>query len=151
MKKIGDYTCRGSITTNSGYNRIILDDGNFKTGYRVVEFVVAPADIDLTNPKVYVGKLMTDDSTEIDSADDLWNWDDNTEIAWSQYAFDANIQNGVNTFSLTDPDNLVIQDLYVVGYESSGAFTMNYFVRMEKYDITDSQGALAMVRNRAQS
>ena len=149
MKKIGDYTTRGSIRTDNSINRIILDDGNFETGYRVVEFVIASHDMDNTSVNNLTAKLMTDD----DASTGLnWNWDNNEEIAWSAYSHDANANSAPNTFALVDPDNLIIQDLFIVADEGAGSdVKCNYFIRLEKYDITDSQGALAMVRNRSQA
>jgi hypothetical protein len=149
MKKIGEYTCRGSIRTDNVLNRIILDDGNFDTGYRVVEFEIAPHTLGTTSGQVYTAKLLTDDD---DAALVNWNWDKNTEIGWSIFAFDANAISTPNTYSTVDPDNLVIQDLFVIGDEGLGTdVKLNYMIKLEKYDITDSQGALAMVRNRSQA
>jgi hypothetical protein len=150
MKKIGEYTTRGTITTDNAINRIILNDGNFKTGYRVVEFVIAAHDMDLNVVRAYTAKLMTDD----DSTTGLnWNWDSNEEIGWATFVWDSNAVQAGQNFSLIDPDNLIIQDLYIIGDEGVGQtdVKMNYFLRLEKYEITDSQGALAMVRNRSQA
>jgi hypothetical protein len=149
MKKIGEYTTRGSVRTDGALNRIILDDGTFQTGYRVVEFRVGPNDIDNTTGKEFIAKLMTDDdgSTGIN-----WNWENNEEIAWASVSWDANGISAPNEFNLVDPDNLVIQDLFIVADEGVGSLDvkMNYFIRLEKYEITDWQGALGMVRNKSQ-
>ena len=138
MKKIGEYTSRGSIRSDNVMNRIILDDGSFETGYRVVEFVIAGHDMDNTSVNNFVAKLLTDDDTSIGLN---WNWDNNEEIAWSIYSHDANANSAPNTFTLVDPDNLIIRP----------DRKLNYFIRLEKYDISDSQAALAMVRNRSQA
>jgi hypothetical protein len=148
MKKIGEYTTRGSIVADDTINRIILDDGSYKTGYRVVEFVIAPHDMDNTNIRVYAAKLLTNDEQ---TPGVNWNWDRNGEIGWAQYALDANSSNGPNVFSLVDPDNLVIQDLFVIGSEYASDIKLNYFIRMDKYEISDWKGALSMVRNRSQA
>ena len=149
MKKLGEYTCRGSIRTDNDANRIILDDGRFDTAYRVVEFVIAPHDMDNLFTYTITSKLLTDDDTSIGVN---WNWDDNSEIAWALFAFDGNAVQTPGTFRQYDPDNLVVQDLFVRADEANGNnIKVNYFIRMEKYDISDSQGALAMVRNRSQA
>jgi hypothetical protein len=148
MKKIGEYTTRGSILADDTISRVILDDGNFKTGYKITEFLIAPHDMDNTNARIYSAKLLVNDEQ---TPGLNWNWDRNGEIGWAQYSMDANSSNGPNQFSLIDPDNLVIQDLYIIGSEFASDIKLNYFIRMEKYDITDSQGALAMVRNRSQA
>ena len=149
MKKTGEYTCRGSIRTDRTLNRIILDDGRFDTAYRVVEFELAPHTTGSTTAQVYTGKLLTNDEQ---TAGENWNWDRNGEIAWAMFAFDANGVSTPNVVTTVDPDNLVVQDLFVLADEGVGAdVKVNYMIKMEKYDITDSQGALAMVRNRSQA
>ena len=68
------------------------------------------------------------------------------------FAFDANGVSTPNVVTTVDPDNLVVQDLFVIADEGVGSdVKVNYMIKMEKYDITDSQGALAMVRNRSQA
>ena len=149
MKKIGEYTTRGILSTADVSTRVILDDGSFKTGYRVVEFRMGPHDMDNTGVNYITGKLMT---VEDSSVGRNWNWEKNEEIGWSVYCHDANSNANPSYFNLVDPDNLVIQDLYIVADEGSGGtIKANYFIRMEKYEISDWQGALGMVRNRSQA
>lgn len=148
MKKIGEYTTRGSLVTDNAIQKIILFDGKFDTAYRVTEFVIAPHDMDNTATRHITSKLMTDDDVNTGVN---WNWENNEEIAWSTFAFDADNIANVNYFSLVDPDNLVVEDLYINADSVGGDIQCNYFIRMEKYDISDSQGALAMVRNRSQA
>ena len=149
MKKIGEYTTRGSVRTDNSVNRIILFDGRFDTAYRITEFVIGEHDVDQTNHRVFKAKLMTDDTAGVGIN---WNWDNNEEIGWATITADANSTISPTSFNLVDPDNLVVEDLYILADEGTGNdVKMNYFIRMEKYDITDSQGALAMVRNRSQA
>lgn len=153
MKKIGEYTCRGRVgsdgqtLTDGTETKIILDDGDFTTGYRLVEFVVASGDQSHTD---LTARVATEPGLSFD-VDGFWDWSDNRQIAWSA----ANGATDIATFeqfSLVDPDNLIIQDVYVTfRFASSSGTYANYFMRFEKYDITDSQGALAMVRNRSQA
>ena len=148
MKKIGEYTTRGAIQSDEAPNRIILFDGKFDTAYRVVEFQIAGHDMDFLTGRNFTAKLMTDD--DVDTGVN-WNWDSNQEIAWSTFAFDADNIANVNAFTLVDPDNLVVEDLYISAHNVGDPVKVNYFIRLEKYDISDSQGALAMVRNRSQA
>jgi hypothetical protein len=149
MKKIGEYTTRGSIRTDNSVNRIILFDGRFDTAYKITEFVIGHHDVDQTNHRVFNAKLMTDETAGVGIN---WNWDNNEEIAWATITSDANSTISPTSFNLVDPDNLVVEDLYIIADEGTGNdIKMNYYIRMEKYDITDSQGALAMVRNRSQA
>ena len=138
------------VSGDAQIERIILDDGRFDTGYVITSFQIAPHVLDTTVSINFAAKLITDDDVLVGSN---WNWDSTSEIGWAQYRFDGNdVRSTDASFSLVDPDNLVIQDLYVVGVDaSSGTRKMNYMITMEKYDITESQGALAMVRNRSQA
>ena len=97
------------------------------------------------------GKLATEITyTSTAGLGSHWDWDDNREIAWcSTQNFTTSIREG--NFELVDPDNLVVEDLYVSLVSNAGPARVNYYIEMEKYDISDSQGALAMVRNRSQA
>jgi hypothetical protein len=147
MKKIGEYTLRGNISENDNPTRVILFDGQFDTAYRVVEFTVAGQAMGDNNANTHIGKLCTAIPTNT-GAD--WHWDDNAEIAWSFFTYATATTGTVNTYSNVDPDNLVVEDLYIIVNDIFET-NVNYEIRMEKYDITDSQGALAMVRNRSQA
>ena len=144
MKKIGEYTVRGTAA-EAEVQMIQLFDGSFETGYRVVEFYCAPTSFDFSTNADVVGKLCTT-STPNQNANEFWNWADNTEIAW------AGMRGSVDTvdadgYSVVDPDNLIVEDLYFVA-RSAGNQLINYMVVLEKYEITDWQGALALSRDR---
>ena len=146
MKKIGDYTVRGQIaSSDSEQHRIILFDGRFDTAYKVVGFEIANSDRDNTSSIVMSAKLLTEEGND----NTTWNWGKQDEIAWCSNAWDANgLNNRLDTH--IDVDNLVVEDLFI-GIYSSVAQDANYQIFLEKYDISDSQGALAMVRNRSQA
>jgi len=146
MKKIGEYTCRGVMDTENAWNRIILFDGKFDTAYRLVEFKIAPRDTKTAGNDV-AGKVATDDGALADGA--LWYWDDNREIAWS--STETRVSFGPSfTNSTVDPDNLIVEDCYICYGHPGTDSPVNYFMRFEKYDITEYRGVLAMVRNRSQ-
>ena len=150
MKKIGTYTTRGSVQTDNSLHRIILDDGRFDTGYKITKFQICAHDVDSTSIRGFSAKLMTDDDA---NAGINFNFENNEEIAWAFFCWDANGPQSHIDWQLTDPDNLVIQDLFIIADEtvSSSNIKMNYYIQLDKYEITDSQGALAMVRNRSQA
>ncbi len=148
MKKIGEYTAKGQVqTADSGGKKILLFDGQTDTAYKVIGFEVRFADRDDTAIEVLSAKLSTEPSAD----NTTWNWANNTEIAWASAAHDANGLSTQQPATTIDPDNLIVEDLYVSVYSFSDTETANYIIYMEKYDITDSQGALAMVRNRSQA
>ena len=149
MKKIGDYTIRGKIPPlNAAGNRVILFDGKFTTGYRVLQVFCSAQDPTDVNDDCVIAV-----GTEPDmAATGAWDWSDNREIGWAS----SNSSNGAAATpdgGMVDPDNLVVEDLYIYGRNDDAGNTadINYMVVMEKYEFSDSRGALAMVRNRSQA
>ena len=150
MKKIGEYTVRGTITSSDTLSKKIqLFDGRFDTGYRVKSFKISIASRDVTSSQIAHGML----GTEPGLGPSVWDWSDNREIAWACVQADANA--GTITWSaddtVIDPDNMIIEDLYFYAYVYAYTIDVNYQIELEKYDITDWQGALTMVRNKSQA
>ena len=106
MKKIGEYTVRGSAADNE-VTRIKLFDGRFDTAYRVVKFVVAGLDMTSTSQTDVNGSLGT---TE-DAPGSSWNWGDNRQIGWASLRGIEAAAVG-DPFNLIDKDNLVVEDLF---------------------------------------
>jgi hypothetical protein len=145
MKKIEEYTVRGQLE-ELGVERIQLFDGRFDTGYRIVEFQIAPK-----RPADALdgyGTLGTEEGT---LSGGTWDWSDNTQLAWSSFSEGGGGYSPNNVISIVDPDNLIIEDLYIYANSSSTSQAINYMIKLEKYDITDWQGAVTMVRNRSQA
>ena len=147
MKEMGKlYTIRGQIESGTIGNKIQLFDGKFDTGYRIMSFVVAPDDP--TRAQEIMAKAMTEDTASFTGSD--WDWSENTEIAWSYWGSSTSgLADATKPF--IDPDNLVVEDLYLQAYTTGEATTVNYVMQLQKYDVNDWQGALAMVRNRSQA
>ena len=148
MKKIGEpLTVRGRLDPAAEANdnfRISLFDGRFDTAYKVTRFEITPHSIGDPNGDVFVAKLCTESL-----ATQNWFWEDNREIAWSigSYHLGGNLPFGFQSW--IDPENLIVEDLFIVansGFEGS----VNYIIEMQKYNITEWKGALAMVRNKSQ-
>jgi len=156
-KFLGKYTARGSIIGDTdgspGLTKIHLFDGRFDTGWRVTRFEIRPQNVadDATSILHWAAKLTTVSFGGGVTRYDNWNFEDIREIAWAACSWDSNQASGLTTpFSLVDPDNLVIQDLYVAVNEYNDTNPVGYFIEMEKYEISEAMGALAMVRNDAQ-
>ena len=148
MKKIGEYTAIGSMgisTTSIGGDRerIELFDGRFDTAYKVIEFNIWALDTEC-----HATLSTVDEGGVSGSAGDyMMDAGDNTQIAWASAPSSGAgpLQDGI-----VNPDNLIIQDLFIRGYATSTSQPWNYYIRLEKYEITDWQGALAMVKNKSQ-
>ena len=154
MKKIADLTMRGKIecaSNSSGFTeRLQMFDGRFNTAYRVTKFIVSTNAANAGSD--CIGKLSAEEPA--DPADAFWDWSNNTELAWAAFTMDATVTPGegwATNNNLVDRENLIVQDLFITvrTRDISDPF-VNYYIELEKYDMTDAQGALAMVRNRAQ-
>ena len=150
MKKIGEYTARGTVseddTADGNPQKIPLFDGRFDTAYRVVEFYVFPATFSSSSAGDVCGKL-SKNGIGTTGTSSFWRADDDNQIAW------AGTSGGVDYLgteaNIIDRDNLVVEDLFVYARtQGSASQPINYLVVMEKYEITDWQGALSMARDR---
>jgi len=143
VKKIGEYTARGSVLDDV-VKRITLFDGRFDTGYRVIKFLVLP-DIPTDSTIDVVGVL----ATEAAAATSAWDLGDQRQIAWASSRGGRSApEDGLAT---VDPDNFIVEDLFFHGDNTDGEVnSINYIITMEKYETTDWMGALTMVRNSGQ-
>jgi hypothetical protein len=154
MKKIGEYTARGIVseseTTSGAPQKIPLFDGSFKTAYRVVDFKIWSSNYSGSSGPDCVAKLSKNDSG-ITADVNFMRADDDNQIAWAASAGSTDGGLGFGENAIIDLDNLIVEDLYVYARTAAAASTaLNYLVVMEKYSISDWQGALAMARDRAQ-
>ena len=154
MKLIGRYTARGIVSetqTEAGLpQKIPLFDGSFETGYRVVEFYIWGSNYSGSSGPDCIGKLSKNDDG-ITAAVNFFRADDDNQIAWAGASGSTDTQNWWSQGGIVDPDNLIVEDLFVyVRTTAAQSTAINYLVVMEKYDIDDWQGALAMARDRAQ-
>ena len=153
MKKVGTYTLRGRVSeldTEAGTpQKIRLFDGRFDTGYKVINFKVWSSTFSNSTHPDMIAKLGTTDNLRTSNVK-FMNADDVREIAWAGSAGGTDVWTDTN--SIVDPDNFIVEDLYVYmrdAFDASGGG--NYMVTLEKYTSTSSMGALALVRNNAQN
>ena len=153
MKLLGHYTARGIVTeaeTEAGTPQLIpLYDGSFLTAYRITEFKIWGSDWSADNNPDAIGKLSTNAIGSTGAAS-FMRADDDNQIAWAVTGGSVDSGHVVFDDSIVDNDNLVIEDLYVyVRARGGSASPINYLVTMEKYSISEEQGALLMARDRA--
>jgi hypothetical protein len=140
--KGGTKIVRGQITTNTT-KKVQLFDGKFTTGFKVVRFEVF--ENFPTTGKTMVGKLSTQRKTNYG----YWQWGDDEEIAWA--ANNNPINSRWGDFTLVDPENMIIEDLWINAYSDGESIAMNYFIELEKYEFTSWDGAAQMVKNQSQA
>ena len=151
MKKIGEYTARGTVSedeTEDGQpDRITLFDGRFDTGYVVTDFKVWTSNV--LAGTAAAAKLSTS-GTSNTARSSFFRANRIDEIAWAvtEMTTDGGTSGGFADV-IIDPDNLVVEDLYVYVRCETHETPINYLITMEKYEISDWKGALTMAKDRA--
>ena len=145
MKKAGKLlTMRGSIPMNTNGQRLQIFDGKYTTGYRIVEFYVAPE-----NPSEAQSILMKAFTSKTTPSISKFDWGDSQEIAWATWGIDTGT--GGANFFLIDEDNMVIEDLYLSFYSETGdSDYANYYIVLQKYEFPAWTGAGFLVENLGQ-
>lgn len=152
MKLTRTYTCRGKITETESETgapaRIRLFDGSYETAFKVISFHVWSTSVSGSAP-FCVGKLATSNALPNVQAADFFDASDSREIAWSQSS--GATDGGQHTIgdNIVDPDNLIVEDLWVYVRANNDLTPINYMITLEKYDISETLGAVSMSRDRA--
>jgi len=140
------YTCRGTVVADAAApERITLFDGRFDTGWRIVRFKVAARDIDFTSVRSFAAKL----ATVSDLNESVWDWGDQREVAWAYSIWDSNLASAPSFYELVDPDQVIVEDLYLYVDEATqeAASICNYFIELEKVEFPEWRGALSLARD----
>lgn len=132
-------TMRG-ILTGGELRRLVVDDGNFNHGYKVTEFHVFATSFTGNRDCQAVLGL---DYDMVQS----FNASDNRQIGWGSQANGSGTDGTIGTFSLIDPDHVVIRDLYVANFGSDDA---NYLVILEPITLNNDQAILTLIKERSQ-
>lgn len=134
---------RGRIIENTS-NRIILDDGLYTHGYKVVEFYVWGDPTSTANDAYGTLALQS-------SFNPIQDASNNLQIAWAGTAVDGTASQQP-PFMIVDPNHIVNRDLYIqagIG-GSGGSEPVNYLVIIEPITMTEPQAVLQLIKERAQ-
>lgn len=132
------HTLRGRVAAQET-KRLIVDDGQLNVGHRVVEFVVWATGIDSSeDPECILGK-----SSDMNNE---WDASDNRQIGWAGQTTSSTSR--IMGFNLLDPDNIVIQDLFI--YNRADTEEANYLVVVEPVSLTDDEAVLQLIKERGQ-
>ena len=136
-------TLRGSFPEGTT-RRIIVDDGRYNHGYKVISFVAAGSP-DVSSNDAFATLGLSE------GFDVSWDWGDNRQIAWSGTTVggSASIE---TPFSVIDPDHIVVSDLFIKGTFSTGGVdgNINYLIEIEPITMSDDQAILALIKERSQ-
>ena len=148
MKYLGSHTIRGAmIASDTELKKVYLNDGHFNHAFRIRSFTISQQDRTSATSYFLNGLLATEEDVRADN----WDWADNRQIAWCQVMEDGNQPALATPKEVIDPDNLIVEDLYIGIYAYGDvAEPVNYILTMDKFEITEWEGALSIVRNSSQ-
>ena len=130
---------RGKLADNE-QRRIVVDDGNFNDGWRIVKFTAAGNAV--TSNEVAAKVSLKPVSTS------GWDWGNNLEIAWAS-ARNTSEANWGGFPNAIDSSAVIVADLYVTGNSSAGG-DINFMIEIERVSLSDDQAILALIQERAQ-
>jgi len=145
MKRISDgrKVLRGQITMNTYNgleNRIQLWDGKFTTGYRIVEFKIIPKSPQ--NQEEVLSIISTEPRSGVPSN---FNLSLNQELAYATW--NVPNQTEYSFWNLIVEGNMAIEDLWISCYTTGDDPLLNYYIVLEKYSMSDWEGAGVLVDN----
>jgi len=123
---------------NAEQRRIIVDDGRFTHGMRIVSFSIFP--VIAGGPQLTSVTLATQpvSSPDLDAGD-------TRQIGWATLGWDAIT---TQETSFVDPDHVIINDLYV--RNNNAADPVNYLIIAEPITLSDDQAILQLIKERGQ-
>ncbi len=139
------HTLRGTVADRE-WHRFQLDDADPRTAWRVTKFQIFP-----TNPtgaNSVAGQLTT--SSAIDLSNMLWNFADMRLIACSATRDDG-VYKLQDSFYAIDPDNLIVEDLWIYSDAEGDQTSSNYLILLEQYYTSTWQTVFQRIRNFGQT
>lgn len=131
------HTLRGQVNTLET-KRLILDDGMLTSGHRVVEFHIFATNTTLGDDPACILGLQANMGGN-------WNAGDNRQIGWASQK--TSPTEFLQSFSLLDPDHIIIRDLYIYNYSSHVA---NYLIVTEPVELSHDESVLQLIKERSQ-
>jgi len=158
---------RGTLPDNSYYTnpkRLILDNGDFKRNYRVIEFTIFP---NLNRLSGNIGSYaqitasptwMANVALALEASgilDGEFRFNDSRQIAWFQ-GYGASSPYNYRTH--LDPNHIIVQDLWIGGYAvdtSDGSsevlsVALNYHIVLEEVTSSLNEAVLQLIKERSQ-
>lgn len=132
-------TLRGRLD-DTNVHQIIVDDGRLNHGLKVKEFHVWVDGGAAEGIYVVLG-TQYDMSAGGDARD-------NRQIGWAGNAWGTSTPPVASSFSIVDPDHIVVQDLYIQRINPSDA--ANYLIVLEPITMSDDQTILQLIKESSQ-
>jgi hypothetical protein len=145
----------GSYQYHGAYH-LIVDDMNFNQAWRVTKFVICPVDVTSSGAgsRDCVAVLATHEDAVEGYVGSVINWtfSDRRQFAWVASTWDGDTTIG-EQFNLVDPQHVVVRDMYLAMTAATAlsGTEFNYFIELERVELTDSQAIMAIIQEESQS
>jgi len=139
-KRLGPVlTLRGRCPTNTANHKINLFDGKFSTGFKLISFEVVPQ-----NPQgdAQEASAMLFNRKQAGFLT-VWDFADVEQVGWSGWSIPTANRFGV--WNRVDDETILVEDIFLAIYAPGEARKFNYIIKLQKYDITEWEGALSLV------
>ena len=150
MKFLETRIVRGQHLGENTFKRINVFDGDYTTGYKIVEFKIATQNVKDSQQDVTAKLVTIDDDVATLKDGAVWNWEDNREVAWA--SSEARVAFGPSFYSQTiDESAVIIEDMFFTyGTVATDDDPINYYIKLAKYKLEPYVGSLNIVRNMSQ-
>lgn len=128
------YTLRGNV---QGTQQLVVDDGLFTNGFRVVWFEMWQ--INRSAGAEVVLHTTSTPPTRPDCAQ-------GSQIAWSFYT-PADTDRGLSSRVVVDPDHIINEDMYITALDG---VLCSYIILLEPYQMTEDEAVLQLIKNNNQ-
>ena len=133
-------TLRGTLG-DTELRRLVVDDGQLNRGYLVKEFHVWSTSLGGARNSELVLSLNQDITAG-------WRADDSRQIGWGAMITQVGGVEALQTFSLIDPDHVVLRDLWIKALNADGG---NYMIVLEPITLTDNETILTLIKEDRES
>jgi len=161
------HVLRGTLKDGAYYTspkRLILNNGDFKRNYRVVEFTVFPnmnrksGNIGSYSQITAAPSNMANVALAVEESgitDGEFRFNDGRQIGWFQ-GYGGSTPNQYRTH--LDPNHIIVQDLWIGGYAvdtsdgSSEVLTvaLNYHIVLEEVTSTNNEAVIQLIKEKSQ-
>jgi len=139
-KKIGKVlTMRGTSPSNVANHKLNLFDGRYDTGFKLVSFEIVSKNASDTTQEATAtlyNRKQAGFSRE-------WDFSDVEQVGWSGWMIPIGSRFGI--WNLVDDETILVEDLFLAIYGAMESTDFNYIIKLQKYDITEWEGALSLV------
>jgi len=127
------------LLTNTNIKQLVVDDGQLTQGYVIEEFYVWVDGTGADGVYAVLGK-----EYDMRPGGDA---SDSRQIAWAGNGWGSGGTPTGSSFSVIDPDHVVLRDLYIQNISNDPC---NYLIVLRQKELSDDESILQLIKERSQ-